>query len=140
MNEYDLQEQLFERFKTLNEFSGIEFLTDENVYYVNENFTKPSDCRWFEVSFMCNEPKPVSSFGDAQDRYTGILQIDVCTPLNKGESESKAKCTWIKKLFGRGATFGDITVNSCSISSKEEQSDHLRTTVRVNWDADIDKE
>jgi hypothetical protein len=140
MTSVDLQEQLTARFKTLNDFSGIKFITDKNVSYPNIAFTQPDDNRFFILSFMFNEPEAISNFDEAQDEITGIFQIDICTPLESGESESNNKFKWISKLFSRGTTFEDIEITKSPSKTVDYDSDYYRTTVRINWVARIDKE
>ena len=140
MKEVSLQKSLIDRFKTLNKISGIDFLTDSNVSYPNKPFTKPDDKRWFEVTFLNNEPEVLADFYGNLSRWNGILQIDICTPLEKGEDEAYTKYEWISKIFRRGDTFDDIMIDNCYIADRETETDHYRTVVRVNWEADTDDE
>ena len=140
MTSVDLQKQLTARFLTLNDFSGIEYLTEKNVSYPNVNFKKPDDKRYFVLNFMFNDPNAVANFSDAQDEYTGIFQIDICTPLDKGESESNSKFEWISKLFPRGATFDDIEITRTPSKKATYESDCYKAIVRIEFVARIDKE
>lgn len=140
MTEIDLEKQLINRFKTLNEASGKEFITENNVSYPNRKFTVPQNKRWFEVYFISNPPTVASITENAQNRYTGIFQIDICTPLDSGEREANNKYKAIAKLFSRDSYFSDISVVKCYRARQIAEVDHYRTTVRVEWTADIDKE
>lgn len=140
MTEIDLQKQLIDRFKTLNEVSGKNFITDKNVSYPNKKFTVPQDKRWFEVYFISNAPVMAGICEDAQNRFTGIFQIDICTPLDSGEKEADNKYKAIANLFSRDTYFSDISVINCYRARQVAEVDHFRTTIRIEWSADIDKE
>lgn len=75
---------------------------------------------------------------DTQNRYEGFLQIDVCTPLDKGEAEANAKLEWIEKLFQKGTEIDFVNINKVYRSSAMYEADYYKTVITVNWDADID--
>lgn len=146
MTEFDIQDSLFERFKTLNVFSGIEFLHIDgegnytNVWFPNTPFVAPDDKRWFELTFRSNEPEAAALTEDAQNRYTGVLYIDVITPQDVEEHEARNAYEWIARLFTRDMFFDDVAVMKCYISTKGNEADHYRLQIAVEWEADIDKE
>lgn len=141
MTEFDLQNALTERFKKLNDFSGIKFLKDENVAYPNKTFTKPNDKTWFEVHFMNSKPSGLSVCENRLTRCSGIMQIDICVPLQKGEKEVANKYKWISRLFSRGTVIaGDIMITNVYVANQQTDTDHYRINVRVEWEADIEKE
>lgn len=142
MTIYDIQEVLIDHFKTLNDFSGIEFLTDNNVQYPNQSIQEPEDKRWFEVNILNNESEPTAMFSE-QDRYSGFMQIDICVPLDAGELEVSNKVKWISRLFRRGQFLGEemsLEITNVSRANTSQENDHYKTTVRVYWTADIDIE
>lgn len=136
MTELDIQDNLFKEFEKLNTFSGITFIND-NVAYPNKSFTIPSNKRWFELNVLSDGPEPTAMMSGAPNRYNGFMQVDVCTPLNKGEEEAKNKYEWIFKLFPRGKTIEDITIRKCYIAHREMESDHYRMQVRIEFTADL---
>lgn len=138
MTEICIGKALYERFKTLNEFSGINYINENNIAYPNVSFEPPQNKRWFELSFLADKPTPASIGEEAQNRWNGIFQIDICTPLAKGVDEANAKYEWIAKLFSRGACFGDVEINSVYKAREGAEKDYYRTVVRVEWTADID--
>lgn len=145
MTEASIQESLFSRFLTLNTFSGktyIQFDTNDeplNVALPNKSFTQPSNNKWFALHFMANEPSPVGISEFAQDEFTGIFQIDICTPINKGEKEATVKYDYIKQLFNRGTTFDDVEIDKVYRSNTEVCGNYYKTIVTVFWTARIDK-
>ena len=146
MTEFDIQESLFNRFKELNKFSGKTFLeTDEegnytNVSFPNVPFSRTENKRWFELTFRNNEPETAAIMDGAQNRFTGVLYIDIITPQDTGEDEARNKYEWIARLFTRDIYVGDVVVMKCYISTKGNEADHYRLHCAIEWTADIDKE
>lgn len=145
MTEFDIQRNLFDTFKTLNDFSGIGFLElDEdgnclNAHFPNAPFSQPESKRYFELTFRSNAPEEAAIMENAQSRYTGVLYIDIITPQDVGEEEAEAKCRWIARLFN-GADIEDVDIMKVYVSTKGNEADHYRTLLAVEWTADIDKE
>lgn len=135
MTEIDLQKAFIERFNLLGE----EYIKD-NVYTPNSNFTIPQNKTWYELYFLSNPPVSAGLSADSQNRYTGIFQIDICTPLNVGTDGADDKYRAISKLFNRDTYFSNIYVLRCYRARQYAEKDHFRTTIRVEWTADIDKE
>ena len=118
MTEFDIQEALFDKFCSLNDFaeengfSGSPFLDiDEsnvevserqkytNAHFPNVPFDYPESKQYFELTFRSNEPEDASIGEGAQSRITGVLYIDIITPQDVGEYESENKYRWIARLF-----------------------------------------
>ena len=150
MTDVAIQKCLTDTFNTLNEFSGKNYLTKDahgkitNTAYPNSAFNIPADNRFFVLSFLPAAPSMAANFEDAQDRYTGLFQIDVMTPIDKGESEADTKYNWISKLFARGKALCDnnvlVDITKCYRASVETESTYYRTVIRIEWTADIDKQ
>lgn len=145
MTEFDIQKNLFDTFKKLNEFSEIEFLkTDDsgkytNVHFPNFPFSYPENKRYFELTFRNNEPIDSAIMGESQNRFTGVFYIDIITPQDVGEYEAYNKYRWIAKLFNN-ENIDDVDIMKVYISNKGNEADHYRLLVAIEWTADIDKE
>lgn len=145
MTELDIQKNLFDIFKTLNEFSGIDFLEINdggnymNVHFPNVPFSCPQDKRWFELTFRNDEPSDVALIEDSQSRFTGVLYIDIITPQDVGEDEAYNKYRWIARLFN-GADIENVDIMKIYVSTKGNEADHYRLLVAIEWTADIEKE
>ena len=145
MTEFDIQKELFDHFKTLNTFSGITYLITDtsgnytNVHFPNIPFTVPSDKRWFDLTFRNNDPVDSSLGEDSQYRFTGVLYIDIYSPMDANETEVKTKYSWIAKLFNK-ANLDYIGIMKVYISTKGNDADCYRLQVAIEWEADIDKE
>jgi hypothetical protein len=68
------------------------------VSYENVPFTKPTATAWLQIFFLdaITVNPDVAASGE---RETGIFQINVCTPENKGTKERDALVTAMKGLF-----------------------------------------
>lgn len=144
MTETAIKEALFKRFKTLNSFSNITFLVIEdnevkNVALPNKDFTPPADNRWFSLDFLPDEPEQIAVGCPQLTGWTGLLQIAIYTPLNRGEEEADTKYEWIAKLFAPGTEFGGVMINKVYSPDTEPEENVYRKVVRVEWSADIDQ-
>lgn len=145
MTEFDIQNNLFDVFKNLNSFSGVDFLETDgngnytNVHFPNVQFEAPDSKRYFELAFRNNEPEDVALMENPQSRFTGVMYIDIITPQDVGEYEALNKYRWIAKLFN-GSNIDDVDIMKVYISTKGNEADHYRLQIAVEWTADIDKE
>ena len=145
MTEFDIQEILFDKFKELNTSSGKQYLKQKsngdysNVHFPNETFSVPNDKRWFDLTFKSDEPSDASLGKGSQNRFYGVLYIDIYTPVDKKETEVKAKYKAIARLFN-DAELDYVDIIKVYISTKGNDSDSYRLQVAINWEADIDKE
>lgn len=137
MTELDIQEILFNRFKELNEISGKNYLkgdVNEN-YNNNRSFKIPADKRWWRVTFMSDRPVQTGLGEGSGNNYAGILQVDINTPLNKGEEEASTKFNYLGQVFYRGLVLDEVEVKTVYIADKSAESDYYRMTVRIEWEA-----
>lgn len=139
MKDIDIRKALIERFLTLNEFSGIEFIKD-NVSEPNITFIEPADKRYFKLSFMPAEPEQIGMYNCNQQRYSGLFQIDICTPKGSGEDEADNKFSWISKLFLEGTSFNGVDIDKVYKAIVIEEENLFRTVVRINFTADVNNE
>lgn len=149
MTEFDIQEELFDHFVTLNDLAGIEYIKIDNtkrdkqkytnVHFPNVPFTAPQNKRWFDLSVQVAEPSDAFIMEDSPYRQTGVLYIDIYQPTDCGEDECKTKYKWIAKLFN-DANLDDVDIMNVYISTKGNNADCYRLQVAVNWEAIIDKE
>lgn len=148
MTEAVIRDSLISHFHTLNEMSGADFLVEKytegsseyykNVHYPNKRFSVPDNKRFFELTFLPSEPSPVAIGEDSQNEWNGILQIDICTPLDVGEFEADDKKSFLYELFKRGTSIDDVEITKVYSPTAGAESDFYRTVVRVNWTAIID--
>ena len=171
MTEFDIQDSLFKKFLTLDDFARengytgepfldkVEVKTSEesvgktlyekvvngeivykNVHFPNIPFELPNQGGWFDLTFRNNEPESAAITKDAQNRFTGVLYIDIYSPTDSGEAEVRNKYEWIARLFERDLYFDDVVIMRCYISTKGNDAVSYRLQAAVEWTADIDKE
>lgn len=142
MKDIGIRDALFDRFLQLNSFSGISFISanNSNVSMPNKAFSIPEDKKWFELYFKPSEPEDIGMFNNGSERYSGFLQIDICTTKDLGEKEADNRFKWISKLFSVGSCYGDACINKvCKVDTQEEDNCY-RTIIRVYFDADVNNE
>ena len=151
MTEFDIQKELFDVFLSLDSFATTNGYTGEpyietdsednvlNVHFPNKPFEYPEGKKWFDLTFINNEPVDAALMGGAQARYTGVLYIDIFTPNDVGEDECAAIYSWLAMLY-HDVNIDDVDIMQVYISTKGNEADHYRLQVAVVWEADIDKE
>lgn len=155
MTEFDIQDSLFKKFCELDDFAkengynGEPFLGKEeidgetvykNVHFPNIPFELPNKGGWFDLTFRNNEPESAALGGESQNRFTGVLYIDIYSPTDGGEDEARNKYEWIARLFTRDLYFDDVVIMRTYISTKGNDAVSYRLQAAVEWTADIDKE
>jgi hypothetical protein len=139
MTDTYIQEKLTEAFMTLNAFSRKQFIKTDNVCLPNKVFSAPKSNQFFVLDFLPGTPAPAAMGTDAGNRWTGIFQIDICTPLGKGEAEAKDKYEWLSKLFARGKRFDEVLIRNCYRAFVRTDESHYTTVVRIEWTAELER-
>lgn len=140
MTDTYVEEQLLERFKEI----GTPFLkyTEDgeiqNVLFENESFERPADGNWFEFFFIPPEPFQKELFRGARNRYSGIVQINICVPNNVGTASSKARYNAIAEHFRRGDIVNGVKIAKTYRSPAFRDGDYYVTPVTIEWEADLD--
>lgn len=140
MKEKEIKDSFIDRFITLNDFSGEQFIKDDysNVNFnQNTNFVIPADRKFFSLNLITDTPQQIGVYNDNQERISGFLQIDVCEPLNSGMDEINKKKDAIYRLFKVGTTFDDVIVKGVSCTNDGAGDSYYRAIIRVEFDADI---
>lgn len=155
MTEFDIQDSLFKKFCSLDDFAREEGYTGEpflktaeengevvykNVHFPNVPFDIPEDGDWYDLTFRNNEPVSAALGGESQNRFTGVLYIDIYSPIDSGEDEARNKYEWIARLFTRDLYFDDVVIMRTYISTKGNDAVSYKLQAAVEWTADIDKE
>ena len=85
MTELSIQKSLFDRFMTLNTFSGKDYIVfnakgePTNVSVPNKTFSQPANNRWVRLAFRCNAPNPVgiSLRRKTLEKMRQVLSMDI---------------------------------------------------------------
>jgi hypothetical protein len=144
MTDVYVQKILTDAFLTLNVASGkpyIKFVNGQplNVAVPNIAFTPPGNKQYFVLSFLPGEPNPAGMGTEAYNRFDGVFQIDVYSPLGAGEDEVNAKYEALSKLFERGKNFDEVIVQKIYCPFREPEESAYRAVVRIEWTCDLPK-
>jgi hypothetical protein len=133
-------------FMTDNGYTGVPYITMKNgkpanVSLPNNPFSEPEDKRFFVLDFLSGSPEAAGLGTNAENRWYGVLQIDIITPLGEGTKEAESKYEWICKLFSRGKMFGEVTVNKTYRATQGAVPDmpFYRFVVRVECESTLPK-
>jgi len=148
MTDAYIEQTLIDAFLTLNEFSGIPYIERDgngnllNVSIPNQPFTPPADNRFFILNFLPGEPEPAGLGENAENLWSGILQIDVFVSLGAGMDESYEKLKRIYKLFGRGKVFDRVTIVKTyrATHGAVPEMGFYRTVIRVEFTCSLPKD
>jgi hypothetical protein len=145
MTDAYVQEKLTAAFLTLNDATGKPYITfDQNNYptniaFPNRAFIPPETKQFFVLSFLPGGPEAAGLGVYAENRWYGLFQIDVYTPLGKGEDEVNAKYAALMNLFERGKCFDEIVIEKTYCPMRETDVDAYRAVIRIEWVADLEK-
>jgi hypothetical protein len=145
MTESYVQKVLTAAFMELNTSSGKPYIKYDsqgkpaNVAMPNIPFSPDSSKQFFVLSHLPGEPNPAGMGTEAYNRFDGVFQIDVYSPVGKGEDEINAKYEALSKLFERGKYFDKVLINKIYCPLRETEEDTYRATVRVEWTAYLPK-
>jgi hypothetical protein len=144
MTDTYIQDILTKKFLELNLHSGKPYITftdskPTNVVLPNIPFTPPANKQFFVLSFLPGEPDPAGMGTEAYNRFDGLFQIDVYSPVGKGEDEVNAKYEALSKLFERGKCFDEVIIRKVYCPLRETEEDAYRAVVRVEWMCDLPK-
>lgn len=113
-----------------------------------KTFTRPDDLYWLDFFFMNNEPFQQELGTGGRNRHKGILQINICTPLDDtkeneedpiGTSSMDVCADDIARVFRRGVIFDGIRIVKCHkyTSALEVYDDFASLPLRIFWEADL---
>jgi hypothetical protein len=146
MTDSYIQSILTAAFLSLNDSSGkpyIKFVGGKptNIAFPNIQFTPPTSGQYFVLSHLPGEPEPAGMGTDAYNRFDGLFQIDVYSPIGKGEDEVNAKYEALARLFERGKCFDEVVIQKvyCPLREQDEDFGAYRAVIRVEWSCDLPK-
>jgi hypothetical protein len=144
MTDTHIQQTLTAAFLQLNASSGKPYIkfTDgnpTNVAVANIPFTPPANSQYFVLSFLPGEPNPAGMGTEAFNQWVGVFQVDIISPIGKGEDEVNAKYEALARLFERGKYFDNVLINKIYCPLRETEEGIYRAVVRVEWTACLPK-
>jgi hypothetical protein len=146
MTENYVNQVLTDAFLTLNASSNKPYIKFEdgkpvNVAMPNIPFIPPVNKSFFVLSFLPGEPDPAGMGTYAENRFEGLYQVDIYSPIGKGEGEVNAKYEALARLFERGKTFDEVIIQKvyCPLRETDDKLGVYRAVVRIEWTCDLPK-
>jgi hypothetical protein len=125
-------------------------------WHPNVSFERPDDLYWLDFFFLSNEPYQQELGTGGRNRWTGILQINICVPKdefqlpNDDEEDDDESVTFgtsamdtcyndIAKVFRRGTIFNGIRISRTyrTTSAMQVYDDFCCMPVTIEWQADL---
>jgi hypothetical protein len=123
-------------------------------WHPNISFERPDDLYWLDFFFLPGTPYQQEIGNWGRNRWTGILQINICVPKNEmtveddvdsdeddtfGTSAMDTCFNDIAKVFRRGVTFDGIRIHKTyrNTSAMQVYDDFCCLPVTIEWQADL---
>src|SRR5690606_6175057 len=92
-----------------------------NTVFENQPFDPAGKAKIYKFFYMPSAPE-VATLGSAgQDRFTGLIQIDICIPVGAGKTGIAADVDALRAKFFAGSRLIDgalnVIVKACGLSS-----------------------
>lgn len=123
-------------------------------WHPNIAFTRPDDLYWLDFFFLPSVPFQQELGNWGRNRWRGILQINICVPLNEATTEEAEADSEddtfgtsamdmcyndIAKTFKRGVIFDGIRIHKTyrNTSAMQVYEDFCALPVTIEWQADL---
>lgn len=128
------------------------YVEGEDSWHINWNpakaFVRPDDLYWLDFYFLPNVPNQMELGTWGRNRWTGVVQINVCVPLDTSaedeedieDNSAMDTCFLdISRVFRRGVIFNGIRINKCyrNTSALQTYEDFCCLPVTIEWVADL---
>ena len=145
MTDTYVENVLIEKFKELDGLEKVNIGTDDEpvwdypeVVFPNEEKELTSDY-WYELYFIPSTPTQIELGTTARSRWIGILQINVCVPLNDGITPLNERFDNIASLFRSGLYVDGVRILKTYRSSARKDESCYTMPVTVAWQVDLDR-
>ena len=123
-------------------------------WHPNMAFERPDDLYWLDFFFLPNAPVQQELGTGGRNRWSGIVQINICVPKDEHSSEESEETedddTYgtsamdncyndIARVFRRGVIFKGIRINKTyrTTSAMQVYDDFCSVPVTIEWVADL---
>lgn len=135
-----------------------QYIDGEDAWGINWNpnisFKRPEDLYWLDFFFLPNQPTQQELGTDGRNRWRGIMQINICVPLNEATTEESEETEGddtfgtsamdtcyndIARVFRRGVIFDGIRIYKTyrNPSAMQVYEDFCCMPVSIEWQADL---
>ena len=116
-----------------------------DINYEFEPFTRPASGCWYELHFIPAQPYMAEIFKKAQNRWTGIFQINICvlktirtiTPQFGVQDYVDNAYASIAEVMKRGVIKDRVHITGVGKSSAIDNGDYYSVPISVSWYANL---
>jgi len=140
----DVLVELFE--SAVQEDGSSLFLDDKSdINYEFEPFKRPKNGCWYELHFIPAQPYMAEIFKNAQNRWEGIFQINICvlktirtiTPQYGVQDYVNNAYASIAEVMKRGVIKDRVHITGVGKSSAIDNDDYYAVPISVSWYANL---
>lgn len=108
----------------------------------NSFFSSTKGVLWIRPTFMPGQSRAAAIGVNAQDRITGIYQVDVFAPADEGVYDGGQEVSTIMTAYKRGTAlvYSGVTIKIIKVwrSTARPETDWYQIPVIIEWQADVD--
>lgn len=116
-----------------------------DINYEFEPFKRPTNGCWYELHFLPAQPYMAEIFKNAQNRWTGIFQVNVCvlktirtlTPQLGVKDYVDNAYASIAEVMKRGVIKDRVHITGVGKSSAIDNGDYYAVPISVSWYANL---
>ena len=116
-----------------------------DINYEFEPFTRPASGCWYELHFIPVQPYMAEIFNNAQNRWTGIFQINICvlktirtiTPQFGVQDYVDNAYASIAEVMKRGVIKDRVHITGVGKSSAIDNGYYYSVPISVSWYANL---
>lgn len=140
----DVLVKLFES-ATMEDGSSLFEADKSDINYEFEDFNRPRSGCWYELHFLPAQPYMSEIFKNAQNRWSGIFQINVCvlktirtiTPQYGVQDYVNNAYASIAEVMKRGVIKDRVHITKIGKSSAIDNGDYYSVPISVSWYANL---
>jgi hypothetical protein len=110
---------------------------DIETAWENRKFNPVNGTPWARVTIIPNQPEIVTLGATGEDEHTGVMQIDLFYPQDKGDGDILAMADSIREVFKGGARLVNegqmVIINSCGRGAGRNENGWFRMIITINW-------
>lgn len=115
-----------------------------DVLFPNISDNRPVDddgmnSPWYELFFIPYAPNQIELGTSGRSRWVGIMQVNICVPLNWGTDDLYARYDELAALFRSGLILQGVRIVKTYRSSAIEDDDYYMLPITIEWQSDLDR-
>lgn len=115
---------------------------DGNTAFENVAFDPTGRAKWYAFHYLPGEPIVATLGAGGQDKFTGIVQIDINIPNGKGKGDSGDDIKLLRDYFTAGKRLLANTVSVCVVSAGRsgkgsQVGQNYRFSFTIYWESRV---